>query len=473
MTHPSIAIIGAGFSGTLLSLQLLRHCSTGTTIRLIKRNPEPGPGLAYATTSPSHLLNVPAGRMSAFPDQPSHFLEWLQRQPAVVLNGPVPEAASFVPRRLFGLYVRGLLAEALRTSSPGRLEIVRGAAVGIERRPGGLTLRFEQGEVMMPDIVVIATGNSPPVPPMAADQFVHETAIYRETELYRGDPWAGDIAEDLPRDGAVLLIGTGLTMVDAALHLLDRGHVGPIHALSRRGLLPHVHALTAPAALRVEAGDVPRGLSGLLRFVRTQCEIIGEAGGTWHAAIDALRPITQEIWRDWDPVTRRRFLRHVRPWWDIYRHRMAGRAAERIASARESGQLRIHAGRICRLAIRGGEAEAIWRPRGETEMAALRVRRIVNCTGPASDVACSTDRLSRALLLEGLARPDPARLGFDATIDGALRDRDGDPSDRLFGIGPVCRSALWEITAVPDIRVQCESLARRIASFVTGGVPAG
>ncbi len=445
MHPPSIAIIGAGFSGTLLALHLSRLCAPAVRIHLIEQAPEFGTGAAYSTHRPDHLLNVPAGRMSAFQDQPMHFLNWLQCQPANVLNGLTPEAGSFVPRRLYGKYMRGLLADA---APRRRLELMRGEVVAIAREPTGLTLRLDAGGTVTASIVVLATGNNPPADPCPA---------LRATPLYRPNPWAADIADGVPADGAVLLIGTGLTMVDTVLHLQALGHRGPIHALSRRGLLPNTHAALPAPAPSFDPGVFPREFRALARFIRVESERIAATGCPWHAVVDALRPITQDIWRCWSPLERRRFLVHARPFWDAHRHRMAPEIAHRIEAARASGQLRIHAGRITGFTTLGDAADVAWRPRGKPASESLRVHRIDNCTGPA---ASASDPLTRSLLATGLARPDPHGLGFDVTSGGALR---GSASDRLFGVGPVCRSALWEITAVPDIRVQCEKLARVIA----------
>lgn len=451
MQRSSVAIIGAGFSGTLLALHLLRICPPSTEIRLIERRPEFGPGLAYSTDCSDHLLNVPAGRMSAFQQRPSDFLDWLRRQPDDALDGLVPEAGGFVPRRLYGRYLRELLANVASSHPTDRFRLLRGSVVAIDRTRSGLTLAFEDGHALTATIGVIATGNNAPAEPCPG---------LRATSFYRPNPWAHDIADGLDSNRAVLLIGTGLTMVDTVVNLLNRGHRGPIHALSRRGLLPHAHARIPATPPGFELHEIPHRPRELVRFIRLECDRIVAMGGPWQVIVDALRPITQDIWRDWSAADRRQFLTHARPWWDVRRHRLAPSIADRIEAARASGQLRIHAGRLSGFAVQAGEVDVSWQPRGEAAAAALRVQRVINCTGPATDVRTSSDPLTRSLLSAGLGWPDPLGLGFDITDDGALR---GNASDVLFGVGPICRSALWENTAVPDIRVQCENLAKRIA----------
>ena len=456
MPRPNIAIIGAGFSGTLLALHLLRRCPPAVRITLIERNTQFGRGQAYATGNPSHLLNVPAGRMSTFHDQPGHFLAWLERQP----EGATRASQGFVPRRLFGAYVRALLSEEVkRPENDGRLELLRGDVVGLAKAEAGLTLAMD-GERWLPaDLAVLAIGNFPPEPPPGA------TPALLDGPLYRADPWAPDTFAGLPAAAAVLLIGTGLTMVDAVISLLDQGHAGPIHALSRRGLLPRRHAASAAASFAARTTALPPGLVELNRTLRAEARRSVAEGADWHPVVDRLRPFTQDVWQSLSTEDKSRFLRHMRPWWDVHRHRMAGPVAERVEAARASGHLRLHTGRIQRLEEAGGEVRLSFRRRSDGTTVTLAAARVVNCAGPGCDYERIAHPLVRGLLAAGLARPDPLRLGLDITGTCALRDRRGAISRRLFAVGPVTKAAFWEMTAVPDIRRQCEVVAEHLAGI--------
>jgi uncharacterized NAD(P)/FAD-binding protein YdhS len=458
MATPSITVVGAGFSGTLLSLHLLRLCPPGTLIRLIERNRQFGPGQAYATDNPNHLLNVPAGRMSAFPDQPRHFLDWLHSRPTHELDGVMPDGDRFVPRRLFGRYVRQQLHDALRRQSSVHLELLHGSVASITQEPRNLRLHIEGGHDIATDIAVLALGNFAPEPIPVAD------SMFYDPTLYYPDPWSPRAFADLDPAAPVLLIGAGLTMVDAVISLLDQGHVGPIHAVSRRGLLPRCHTSTVAAP----RGPItyPRGLRALTRFLREEAEQALAAGGTWQSVIDGLRPVTQEIWATLSADDRQRFLRHLRTWWDVHRHRIAAPVAARIEAARASGQLRVHAGRLRGYESAGGRMTVRFRPRGGDDIVTLRVARVVNCSGPATDYRRVADPLVRSLLIEGIGRADSSRLGLDVSGSCALLSRSGAESRRLFAVGPVTKGAFWEMTAVPDIRRQCEQLAQRLARLV-------
>jgi uncharacterized NAD(P)/FAD-binding protein YdhS len=459
METPSITIVGAGFSGTMLSLHLLRHCAPGTQVRLIERRRQFGPGLAYSTDNPNHLLNVPAGRMSAFADRPTHFLDWLRAQPLHELGGIMPDGGSFVPRRLFGRYIRQTLHDALRARSPVHLELLHGNVASVTQDSRSLGLHIEGGHDIATDIAVLALGNFSPEPIPVAE------SLFYDPSLYCADPWSPAAFANLDRMAPVLLIGTGLTAVDAVISLLDQGHIGPIHAVSRRGLLPRCHA--APVVTADEPLNYSGGLRALTRHLRTQAQHALASGEAWQPVIDRLRPVTQDIWAALSAGDRQRFLRHLRTWWDVHRHRIAAPIAARIAAAQASGQLRVHAGRLHGYEIAGDGMTVRFRPRGGDAVATLNAARVVNCSGPATDYRCVADPLVRSLLLGGLGRPDASRLGLDVSATCALRGRSGIESRRLFAVGPVTRGAFWEMTAVTDIRRQCEQLARHLAYLVT------
>ena len=464
MASTTIAVIGAGFSGTLLALHLLRRCPPGVRIRLIERARRFGNGTAYATGNANHLLNVPAARMSAFHDRGGDFLEWLQQHPDARRGAAcMPDTlsgSSFLPRRVYGAYVRSLLKQELRSDPRQRLELASGEVSAIDNRSAPLRIMLDREQVLTADYAVLAIGNFPPES-MKTD----DTSFYASS-FYRADPWAPDALADLDRDAPLLLIGTGLTTVDMVISLLDQGHRGPIHALSRRGLLPREHLNATPQATSARVPpNVPVRMLPLLRFLREQVRAVEAAGGNWRAVIDELRPLTQDLWQTMQPEERRRFLRHLRPWWDVHRHRMAPDVAARIQAACRNGQFRHDAGRIRTYRIKGDSVVVTYRPKlGET-VTDLRVARVINCAGPGADYDRIADPLVRRLLADGVVRPDALRLGLDVTQSCALLHRDGSISRRLFAVGPVTKGAFWEITAVPDIRRQCEQLAQHLASL--------
>jgi uncharacterized NAD(P)/FAD-binding protein YdhS len=379
----AVAVIGAGFSGTLLALHLLRRCPPWVRVHLIEKNRSFGRGLAYSTGNASHLLNVPAARMSAFSDQPQHFVEWLRE------HGPgegAAEASSFIERNVFGLYIRHLLNAELKRAGKDRLVLSRGEVTGVELSESELALCLE-GRRIAADIAVLAVGNFPPeVPPVADPSFY-------DGPWYRADPWAADTLTELDPAAPVLLIGTGLTMVDTVVSLLDQGHAGPIIALSRRGLVPRRHAPAKGLPLLGRA--VPTTITALLHFMREEVARAEREGGDWRSVVDGLRPALQDIWQRMDAPNRARFVRHLRPWWDVHRHRMPGVVADRIERAQASGQLYVGAARIRGYRIADGAVEVTVRPRSADAPHAYRVARVINCSGPGCDYDRIRDPLVR------------------------------------------------------------------------------
>jgi uncharacterized NAD(P)/FAD-binding protein YdhS len=455
---PTIAIIGAGFSGTLLALHLLRRCPGSVRIHLIERSPRFGRGLAYSTGNLSHVLNVPTSKMSAFHDRPDDFLDWLR------LDGnPGPGSVTpncFVARKVFGDYVRHHLKEEFRRAAGrgGRLLLTRGEVLDLRIERGGVTLQIDRERRAEADIAVLAVGNFPPEPPPIADP------SFYDGDRYRPDPWAIEALADLDPADPVLLIGTGLTMVDTVISLLDRGHTGKIHALSRRGLLPRRHAAGPLSAAALIERPLPTTAAGLTRALREEIAELAVEGGDWRAVIDGLRPTTQDLWQTMPAEERARFVRHLRPWWDVHRHRIPADVADRIERAIGSGQLVYAATRIREMQAVPEGATIVHRPRRATADHHLFVRRVVNCSGPACDYERIADPLVRALLDRGDIRPDPLRLGLDVSSVCALRNRRGEIWQRLYAVGPVTRPAFWEVTSVPDIRRQCEAVAVHIGT---------
>ncbi|TCD06664.1 FAD-dependent oxidoreductase [Erythrobacteraceae bacterium CFH 75059] len=437
-----VLIVGGGASGTLLALNLLRSGTLRVTLAE-RVDRQWARGIAYSAADPVHLLNVRAGGMSAFPDEPAHFARWLEARAAGA-------ADSFVPRTLYGDYLADLLEGAQR-AQPDRLHRLGRAITALEPVPGGWRAHAPPCAPMVFAHAVLAPGNFAPLAPPGLDP----AAL--GADLYCGDPWSDTLAQGLAAGDTVLLLGTGLTAIDAALLLAARGFAGTVIALSRRGLMPRAHD---PAQPPVELRrDVPAGpLSRLVREVRAAAARQG-----WRGAVDALRPVTQPLWAAADPAARRRFLRHLRPYWDVHRHRVAPEIARRVAEMEESGRLKVAAGRLLATEAQGRHVAVTWRARGGGEPQRLRVRRIVNCTGPQGDLRRTDDPLLTQMLAEGHIRPDPLDLGIDVTPALQVIGRSGSPVSGLHALGPVTRGTFWETVAVPDIRVQAQTLSVRLA----------
>lgn len=452
MNEVDVLITGGGASGTLLAAQLLRQARTPLRVLWVDRTGGFTRGLAYGAAEPCHLLNVPAANMSGLAESPGHLLAWRERE-----HGSV-EPGEFLPRLDYGRYLAALLEEACAGAAPGvRLERLRAEVVGLRELEGGaqggwVEAELASGERLRARLGVLAPGNSAPEPPRVPDGGAFGTGRYVAT------PWRPAALDRLPRGAPLLLLGTGLTMVDVVLSLRARGHTGPLHALSRHGLLPQVHAPPAPRPGLPPLTALPEGrsLRTLVRAFREEVERAGPDG--WRPVLDGLRPRTAALWQGLSREDRRRFLRHVRAYWETHRHRLPPQVAGLLQALQAQGQLRVEAGRLVRVAPLEDGLRITWRPRGERTERSLDVAALINCTGPATDVRRLDTPLLGQLLEAGLARADAYGLGLE-TRAGALVGTGGRPSPRLFALGPLRRAELWESTAIPEIRVQARALA--------------
>jgi uncharacterized NAD(P)/FAD-binding protein YdhS len=446
-----IAIIGGGFSGTMVAVHLARLAGPSPLrIRLIEKGPRPARGLAYATRCDGHLLNVPAGLMSALADEPAHFLDWLRAR------DPGAQAGTFAPRRVYGDYLEELLrATASDAAVPIELEHDEVVALDIESDEAGrLRLRTAGGRLIVADRVVLAIGNQPPQDPPGLPRL-------RAVRRYATDPWGPSLLDGLGADEPIGLIGSGLTAVDVIVEAHSRGHRGVIHAISRHGLLPRRHR-PAPPRPHFPLGGEGTSARGLLRSVRVEAARCQAEGGDWRSVVDGIRPVAQALWRSLRSEERRRFVRHLAPHWDVHRHRVAPEIDDLLQARLAGDRLVVIAGRVLALDECDGRVVLTFQRRGQSEPERLALGRVINCTGPARDIRLSRSTLLRSLLADGIARPGPLALGLDVDDSGALIRPDGRIHDRLFAVGPLLKERLWETTAVRELRIQAAELARRL-----------
>ena len=453
----TVVIVGGGFSGAIFGLKLHQKCPDWRIV-IAESKKNLGRGVAYGACRPNHLLNVPVSRME-IGLKPS-FMDWLQHRRSVIadalLESGLDLAAAFVPRRLFGDYVEERVNEALDSKALVGLSSVRGDVVSLLKDKRGVLLT--DGRQIMADIVVLAMGNLPPRPPGGPDAWLYDSGFFIP------DPWAHDAFSDVDPGEPLLLIGSGLTTVDVALGLAQRGHRAAVLAISRRGLTPRTHATggTWPAFLHEK---IPGSARALTKVMREQIARAASQGIRWQRVFDAARPAIPSIWNAWSEFSRRQFLRHLRPRWDIHRHRMAPRVAEAFAQLQTSGAMEIVAGRIAGYRAIGSLVEVTLRLRGGASRT-FQAGHIVNCTGPGGDFAKTAIPLIAEVRERKLAMPDALGIGLE-TSDCAVINELGEPSSWLFALGPLTRPAWWEITAVPEINLQIDRLVAQLSSPIT------
>jgi len=474
-----VVVIGAGLSGSLVAANLLRRAVPGLKITLIERKPPFGRGVAYGTLSPVHRLNVPAGKLSAWPEDPDDFFNWASHQPSQPgLDEPVTKT-DFLPRYLFGQYIEATLQSAksaceerwrAQSSNPFPtnsnalpspiFKMAAGEVVDIEENTegGAHTVLLADGTTLPAHRVVLALGNLPGEYPIRKS-----LPIYRSWR-YVHVPWLMAAVENVKPNEDVLIVGAGLTAVDIILQLDAQGHRGTIHALSRRGLQPQKHRLGPAYSSFITAADLPLTLREVTRRVRAEVKKAKAQGIDWRGVVDALRPVTQALWRGFSKDDRARFMRHVRPFWETHRHRLAPQVGARIEEIERDGHVQFYAGRLQTLEDVNGSVHATFRRRGTNELVDLHVGKVINCTGPRTDYSKFQHPLFINLLARGLITHDPLAIGLNTAENGEVYKYGGDSVGWLYTLGAPMKGTLWECTAVPEIRGQAAKLAEKLAA---------
>jgi len=458
MPRSSVAIVGAGFSGATLATQILALAQhAAPRIFLIDRSGRFGPGLAYSTPHAGHLMNVRAGRLSLSPDRADDFVEWLSSRADAGAG-----AAQFAPRSVYGAYLEAQVRRAARDHELGSVNFVREAVVSCRPHATGVRIALQSGAALEVDAAVLALGNQTPAAPAKLDELP-------EIASRLINPWSAEFARIRPEDN-VLLLGAGLTMVDAMVSLTASPRRGTVFALSRHGLLPRAHA-DQPSNDN-EPFWVEGELSAMLMQMRREIETTIARGQPWQNVFDRLRPQTIDTWMRLPDAARARFLRHLRPYWDAHRHRMAPHIHTWVEAMRRAGSLRVLAGRITHAARADGAFAIDYAPRGERKQARIQVDHIVNCTGPCADLTKVADPLIRQLLGESIAHPHATGLGLDVEASGRVISAAGKPQARLFALGPLTQGAFWETTAVPEIRANAAAMAKTLIAMTKSAGPA-
>jgi uncharacterized NAD(P)/FAD-binding protein YdhS len=432
----NVVIVGGGLSGVAVATHLLRRARPDLRITLVERGPWLGRGVAYGVDSTVFRLNVPAAKMSIDPDDPLDFVRWA---------GAEDTPSAFLPRSRYGAYVVERFAQALRASS-GKLRVVRGDAARIERD----AVVLADGTRLPAQRIVLATGLAPRI---SASGLPQDSRIV--------DAWDECALAALPREGRILILGSGLSALDVLAFLDAHRFRGQADIVSRRGLLPRPHAPHAGAPPGLENVDAaPRDLRGLLRWGRQYVRDLEARGMPWQLGVDSLRPHISTLWRKLPPQDRARFVRSIRPYWDVLRHRAPFESYETIEAWRGAGRLEVLAGSISACTPRAEDLLVQLRHPGGGRRERAYVS-IVRCIGPALEGSEANAPLMQALVRDGLAVADPAGLGIVTDDAGRVMEAAG-PSEQLFAIGALRRASSWETTAVPDISRHAHALARQL-----------
>ncbi len=445
--NKKVVIVGGGLSGTLVAMNLLQQ-SSETEIILLECNPEKlGRGVAYHHDFTHQPLNVVAGGMSLFEEKPLHFLDWLLEN-QFRYNHLLPEINknSFVPRKIYGDYIIENL-ELFHHQHKGRLQIRIDEAILLTESKDGFQVTLESGVLLSADHVILALGNFPP-----ADLFEDGHPVKNDPR-YFSMPWLDRIYSNISGDENILLVGTGLTAVDVVLGLKMRGFQGKVKLISRRGRLPLPHDLSSkPFELEYPGHLHPRDTWFWIRgIIKNNKEI------PWPSIIDGLRPLTQRIWVEWNLEERKYFLKRLRPFWEIARHRIPNASFNVLNELIKEGQIEIGKGSITKAKIAKDGIEIEYQFENESRVGTFK--KIINCTGPESNYRKVKFPIIKNLMEQGKVTSDELGLGINCTAEGKIVNASGNLENGLWCIGPMRKSALWETTALRELRQQAKELA--------------
>jgi len=449
-----IAVIGAGFSGTFTAIHLALRLPERPVI-LFEESGEAGPGLAYRRDDPHSVLNIPARRMSAYQDEPDHFYHYARRT-----YGENVSSEDFLPRRVYGDYIKHCLEEALRQCPNLRLDTRAVTDIQTNGSSSVAVLTLKDNSALMCSRVVLATGNQGSA--FSSSIWAQHTLPARLASTF-GQVKPGQ---------TVLVIGTGLTMIDAVLELERQGNATGIHAISRNGLVPRPHQKASPV-LPPELDELPD--SDLRRSVRLFRKAVArheKEGGDWRDLFAALRPATPSLWQEMPEHDRHRFLRFISPFWEVHRHQCAPETFAAFQAMIDAGKLDLKRGTIVSVESKDGRLRLGLAPRNRAAITRwLDADHIIDATGPARDITTVPHPLITNLLRRGFLVPDEHRLGAQIQADYRAIQRNGYPLEWLYVTGPMLRARYFEATAVPELRLHTAALAARLANELEAKPP--
>lgn len=457
-----IGIIGGGFTGTMAAIQLIEKSVEPCEIIIINERETFCKGTSYNPYSVRHILNVVAAKMSAFPDKPDHFLDWVMSRAEFKSQDRVLIANSFLSRRLYGEYLKSNWDSAISAADAKKIsvKVIDSFVIDLDVSESEVLLSLENDSKISVNKCVIATGNQIPGNPKIKNKEFYKSKNYFQ------NPWNIESVKNIHEDLPVLIIGNGLTMVDTVLGLLEQDFKGEIFSVSPNGfnILPHRHSGLKYSKLSEEIKDNP-SLYELVKLVNKHIKAVREFGVSAEPVIDSLRPLTQKLWINFSDSEKKNFMFRLRHLWGVARHRIPLHTHDKIQQLRIESRLHILAGKIIDISESNNRIHVLYFDKKSGKSCDLIVSRIINCTGPETDLMKVEKSFLKNCLLKGIFTQDSLKLGIRTNTESfQVLDSNGKPHMNLFTIGSSLKGELWESTAVSELRVQAERLAEKIAA---------
>ncbi len=435
-----VVIIGDGFAAAVLVTHLLRKGISSSAITVIGSGAL-GKGSAYSCSNLFFRLNVREDLPIIFTDDPLHFSRWAQRY--INDSEARTKAGYFYRRQDFGRYVSELVAYE---SKSGQIEQIKARALGLSGSESSWTLELDTHSAITAKQVIIATGNPPPVWPCTVINL--NPAL--STSCLIENPWTGQGLDAIETQENIILLGGGLTALDAINALVERKHLGMIYVISPRAVLPPAQANWE----RKVQPQWPQNLTPakLIRFMRNYLPSTSTTSPEWQSAWEELRPNINTIWQQFSPSQKRSLFKRLGWLWNLYRFRASPQTISAYEKLRSKNQIQFVLGRAKEIKYSESKAKVFLGNGTEVEG-----DRIINCTGVASDPF-----LNR-LIEDQLAIRDP--LGHAIAVDENFRvlNLSCKPWNSLWMIGPGTMGSLGDVIAASAIAKQAEQLAIQIS----------
>jgi uncharacterized NAD(P)/FAD-binding protein YdhS len=445
----NIAVIGGGLSGTLLTYYLLEEDAIPMTIFLFEKDYQQfGRGIAYRSSNDGQLLNVPASKMNFYGQQEGTFYQWLCNK---ITDENKPAPMDFVERAWFGSYLKELFEHRSASTRNIKLRLITDEVVDIVKDEDTLRLFTESNHEYRASYAVLANGILPP-----ADPFKISTDI-KLSGLYQSNPWSFKYLQQIKENDHVMLIGTGLTMLDHAVSLLKSNKNLSITALSRRGFLPLPHA-NYDAYNFPDYNVVPcEDISELYRSVRAYYDENKKYGLEWRCLIDKIRLQVPELWQALNSESKKRFIRHLKPYWEIHRHRAPQQILQLLTKAANEGRFKLLKGRVNQVQFVNATTLQLTVCNSQRSTS-IETNYLLNSTGLQNNIRLTADHLLRSLMKRGHMHPDINGLGIEVDEHGALFCTHG--KKNIFSLGALRRAAEFECTAAKEIGEQAFKLSQ-------------
>lgn len=456
---PVIVIIGGGFCGTALAIQFSRHAGSPLSVVIVNSGQPLNRGVAYGSFNADHLLNVAAGRMSLFPDKSDHFCKWVLSQSEYKQYHSEKLPGMFLPRVIYGKYLCDEF-ENMKKDLPSFIDmnIIEDEAIDITMSGDNPVVFLKNGSSIQCQKVILATGNFIPGNPG-----IQNPGFFEQDAKYFRNPWLEEAVKGIENDKELLIIGTGLTMVDNVLSLEKGGYQGKITAVSTKGFFPLAHKITTPYSEILAELKISDPLVNQYHVFKKHIRKVLKSGTTGEIVVDAVRPLTQQIWLSITFKEKNSFMQHIRHLWGVARHRLPAEIHQKVTAMVESGKLEIWSGRLYNMELlKENKIKVEIKKRKSGEIIEKIFDRIINCTGPQSDVSKIENKLFRNLLMKGMICSDPMKLGLNALPDGTILSSNNEPSTYMYTLGSNLKGILWESVAVPELRIQAENLAKML-----------